>query len=44
MNINLKLGETDFNNSDVKLQLEHQIQFQETKNIYILNFCCKYYQ
>ena len=31
LNINHKLIETDINNIDVKSQLEHQIQFQETK-------------
>ena len=31
MNINHKLRETDFENIDVKYQLEHHIQTQETK-------------
>ena len=31
MNINNNLTETDINNIDVKSQLEHQIQVQETK-------------
>ena len=31
LNINNSLTETDFNNIDVKSQLEHQIQIQETK-------------
>ena len=31
MSINKKLTETDNNNIDVKAQLEHQIQIQETK-------------
>ena len=31
LKINNKLTETDINNIDVKSQLEHQIQFQETK-------------
>ena len=31
LNININLTETDINNIDVKSQLEHQIQIQETK-------------
>ena len=31
LNINSNLTETDINNIDVKSQLEHQIQVQETK-------------
>ena len=31
LNININLTETDINNNDVKSQLEHQIQVQETK-------------
>ena len=31
MNINNNLTETDINNIDVKSQMEHQIQIQETK-------------
>ena len=31
LNINQKLSESDINNIDVKSQIEHQIQFQETK-------------
>ena len=31
LNINYNLTETDFKNIDIKSQLEHQIQFLETK-------------